>query len=40
MESVGAFTQDMGMKMHNIQWVIVRYCTKYYLKGKGLRVNY
>ena len=23
LESVSAFTQDMGMKMHNIQWVIL-----------------
>ena len=22
LESVSAFTQDMGMKMHNIQWVL------------------
>ena len=32
-----ASTQDMGIKMQNIQWVI---CTKYYRKVKGLRVNY
>ena len=23
LESVSAFTQDMGMKMHNIQWVVL-----------------
>ena len=35
--SVTASTQDMGMKMHNIytRW----YCTKWYHKGKGLKVS-
>ena len=36
LESVSASTQDMGMKMHNIQWVVLNTT----LKGKGLRVNY
>ena len=38
MGSVNASTQDMEMKMHNVQWVILYY--KYYRTAKGFRVNY
>ena len=39
LESVSAFTQDMGMKMHNIQWVILYLNTTLKEKDLGLTIS-